>query len=250
MPIDLKLRFGAITVSFSLLPLLVFVSLLVLLIALGLWQLDRAQQKTVMLEMQAQRKDEPDIVLTADMPESINGLRYHNASVSGRYDINHQFLLDNQIVAGKAGYFVLTPFIIEQTNRAILVNRGWLPLNKDRRHLPEIGFAQEDQRISGRINNFPSVGIKLEGAEIPAKGWPSVVQLVDTRVLEPLLGYSLFDFQLQLAPDQANGYLRDWKIYNFMPPEKHIAYAVQWFGLAAALVILFFLYGLKYERRR
>ncbi len=99
--------------------------------------------------------------------------------------------------------------------------------------------------LSGRVNSFPSVGIKLAGAEIPTKTWPAVVQVVDVPVLAKILGYPLFSFQLELDPAMQDGFLRIWHPLAIMPPEQHIAYAAQWFGLALTFAVLFFWFNFK-----
>jgi surfeit locus 1 family protein len=174
----------------------------------------------------------------------ITALKYSTVRVTGHYDNSHQFLLDNQINAGIVGYFVLTPFVLEGSTTAVLVNRGWIPL-KARAQLPQINVIDTQTTLVGRINSFPGVGIKLAGADIPAKSWPSVVGLVNTDVLAKTLGYPLFAFQIELAADQANGYQRDWQTTTVMRPEQHTAYAVQWFALALTLSLLFIRYSIK-----
>ncbi len=246
----MKFRLGNLGVSFSLWPCVMFIILMPVLIALGRWQLDRADQKTILLQQQKLRTSESQMDFMGLANLELDEQKYRKVYVTGRYDVEHQFLLDNQIVSGNAGYFVLTPFWIKDQNRAMLVNRGWVAFTGDRKHLPDIRFQQNDVKISGVINSFPSVGLKLAGAEIPSSGWPSVVQVVDIPMLQQKLGYPLLDFQLQLDSDQLNGYVRDWRTFIAMPPEKHIAYAVQWFGLAATLLVLFLIYGFKYERYR
>jgi len=134
---------------------------------------------------------------------------------------------------------VLTPFLLDQGKNAVLVNRGWVPLGADRKLLPDVGIKTEIRRVTGRINHFPPVGIKLKGAEIPTEGWPAVVQVVDSRVLAARLAYDLYDFQIELDADASEGYRRQWKSSSTIPPEKHLAYAVQWFGLALTLTGLF-----------
>jgi len=125
------------------------------------------------------------------------------------------------------------------------VNRGWIPLNQDRSILPDLQINKAEAIITGRINNFPSVGIKLAGAEIPTEGWPSVVQVVDSDVLAKKLGYSLFQFQIELAKELPDGYKREWHTSTIMQPEQHTAYAIQWFALALTLTILFIWYSFK-----
>ncbi len=229
-------------------PTLVFLVLMPILIALGMWQLGRAEQKRLILAELAQRQQDTKLQLRGDITVSPDSLRFRKVSVSGVYDVAHQFLLDNQIVAGKAGYFVLTPLLIGGSNKAVLVNRGWVPAGPDRSLLPDISLQANKVDISGRINRFPGIGLQLSGAEKPSDGWPSRLQLVYTKVLEKKLGYALFDFQVQLDEDQVNGFKRDWHTVVAMPPEKHVAYAMQWFGLALTLIILFLYYSCKKVR--
>ncbi|TAK59747.1 SURF1 family protein [Methylobacter sp.] len=231
--------------KFKLIPTLVYLCLLPVLIALGMWQLDRSEQKRAFLEAQEQAVIAETLHLSAVIENNTEALRYRNVEVAGRYDVTHQFLIDNQISDGKAGYFVLTPFILAGETKAVLVNRGWVPLNPDRSILPDLQIKKAEAIITGRINNFPSVGIKLAGAEIPSEGWPSIVQVVDSNVLAEKLGYPLFQFQIELAKELPDGYKREWHTSTIMQPEQHTAYAVQWFALALTLTILFIWYSFK-----
>lgn len=216
-----------------------------MLIALGMWQLDRSEQKRAFLKEQEQALATETLHLSATIEHNTEALRYRNVEVTGRYDVAHQFLIDNQISDGKAGYFVLTPFILTGETKAVLVNRGWIPLNQNRSILPDLQINKAEAIIAGRINHFPSVGIKLAGAEIPTEGWPSVVQVVDSDVLAKKLGYSLFQFQIELAKELPDGYKREWHTSTIMQPEQHTAYAIQWFALALTLTILFIWYSFK-----
>jgi surfeit locus 1 family protein len=231
--------------KFKIIPTLAYLCLLPVLLALGMWQLDRSEQKRALLKLQEQAVATETLHLSAVIENNAEALRYRQVEVAGRYDVAHQFLIDNQISAGKAGYFVLTPFVLTGETKAVLVNRGWIPLNQDRSVVPDLQINQPQAIITGRINNFPSVGIKLAGAEIPTEGWPSVVQVVDSNILAKKLGYSLFQFQIELAKDSPDGYKREWRISTIMLPEQHTAYAIQWFALALTLTILFIWYSFR-----
>ncbi len=233
----MKLTIAKIELKFSLFSLALYLVLVALLVSLGFWQLDRAEQKKVFLRQQQLSAEKAVLKLTADV--DLNTIRYRKTRLTGHYDQAHQYLIDNQIVNGRAGYFVMTPFKIAGMNLSVLVNRGWVVLNKDRRILPELSVVDSVLTITGRINHFPVVGMRLAGAEIPTEGWPSVVQVVDSGILSEKLGYALLPFQIELDKNMSYGYGRDWKKKSVMPPEKHIAYAVQWFGLALTLTVLF-----------
>jgi len=217
----------------------VYLPLLALLCSLGFWQLNRGEQKKQLLEQQQAAALAPPVDLNWLEINEVDAVRYRNVMVHGHYDNAHQFLLDNQVLEGKSGYFVMTPFFIDGKDNAVLVNRGWIPLGGDRRQLPGVDFVPVTHTVAGRINRFPSVGIKLQGAEIPAPGWPAVVQVIDSKVLAGVLGYPLHDFQIELDAQAELGYRREWKIHTAITPEKHLGYAVQWFALALALTGLF-----------
>ena len=225
---------------------LIFLCLLTLLLSLGLWQLNRAQEKRVFLQQQ-QDAEASEILPLSTVIKDADIPRYQKFTVIGYYDTQHQFLIDNQINEGKVGYFVLTPFVLQGENKAILVNRGWIAANLNRTQLPDVAMIVEGvvSVITGRANHFPSVGIKISGAEIPTDTKPSVVQVVDSSVLAKKLGYPLFDVQLELDAAQSHGFKRDWHTTTLMPPEQHTAYALQWFALAFTLTVLFIVYSFK-----
>ena len=227
-------------------PTLAYLAFLVLLCVLGTWQLSRSEEKRLFLEQQAQSKASSDIIALSNQTDiNDDKLRYKKTKATGHYDLAHQFLIDNQFSAGKVGYLVLTPFILQGETVGVLVNRGWVPLNPDRSVLPEIQIKSEATVVSGRINHFPSVGLKLAGAEIPTDSWPSVIQVVDVNVLAKKLSYPLMHFQIELDKDQQSGFKREWQATTVMLPEQHIAYAIQWFALAITLTILFIWYSYK-----
>jgi surfeit locus 1 family protein len=225
--------------------LFAYLAFFILFLSLGVWQIHRANEKQDFLDTEAKRSNQT-LTLTSENTETIETLRYKKATISGHYDTTKQFLLDNQINAGKAGYFVFTPFKLANSNKAILVNRGWIPLIEPRAALPNVEFlAENEMTLNGRINTFPSVGMKLDGANQPTDTNPAVVGLIDSKILATKLGYELFNFQLELELNAPNGYKREWAMAKIMQPEQHLGYALQWFGLAFALTIIFIKFGLR-----
>jgi surfeit locus 1 family protein len=241
------IKIARYTLRFHIVTTLAYLVVMSLLIFLGTWQLHRAEQKRQLLNSQVARSMAETVRLSSTSEDNVDVLRYKKVEVAGHYDVQHQFLIDNQMSAGKAGYLVLTPFILEEENQAVLVNRGWIPLTQDRSILPDVKIERIQGVIKGRINSFPSVGLKLPGAELPTDSWPSIVQVVDSEVLAKRLGYSLFHFQIELDKESPEGYKRDWQLSHIMPPEQHTAYAAQWFALALTLSILFVVYSIKKE---
>ena len=224
----------------------IYLALMALLCSLGVWQWGRAEKKRQFLDQQQQAMQAPAVNLNISELASVQ--RYQPVVVQGHFDGQHSFLIDNQIQAGKAGYWVMTPFICAENKRAILVNRGWVALNTDRSQLPDVTVASQAVTIKGRINHFPQPGWVLEGAEIPTENWPAVVQIIKPSVVEQRLGYPVAHVQIELDAEQPHGYSRQWHAPVTIPPEKHRAYAVQWFGLAATLTALFIWLAFKNTR--
>lgn len=207
-----------------------------LLMQLGFWQLGRAEQKRTLLDQYAQGQ-QSQVEIT---PQNADKLpRYQRAEVTGRYDPSHQFLLDNMPShAGQPGYRVLTP--MQTAAGWLLVDRGWLPLGKTREELPDIGVGDDERTITGMIDLLPRAGLELDTPAIDASApWPRVLSFPKQHALEQQLGRQLLPGLLLLDASHSDGYERVWEAHIAVTPERHIGYAVQWFALAAAAVIIF-----------
>lgn len=236
----IKLTTAYFEIRCSLFAFFAYLSLLALLCGLGLWQLGRAEQKQAFLDRQQAATSAEALSLNGQVQIlDKEAMRYRSVKLKGHYDTTHQIFVDNQMLDGKPGYLVLTPFLADGGEPGILVNRGWVALGATREVLPDIAVHAVVQELQGRINNFPEPGLKLKGAEIPGEVWPVRVQVIDSKLLAERMGYPLVDYQIELDAAQPEGYQRQWKIAVAIPPEKHRAYAVQWFGLALTLTALF-----------
>ena len=210
-------------------PTLIAAPLFVLLLLLGNWQLNRAAEKQ-RLWHQFTRGDAAAIALP-DTPPA----RYARVRVSGHYVPERQFLLDNMVHAGIAGYRVLTP-LARDDGPPVLVDRGWVPLGQSRSQLPDIGVGDGPRTITGRIDLTPRAGATLKAPDSVA--WPRVLNYPPMAVMERALGRPLYAQIILLDPSAADGYVRDWHAPGF-PPSRHLGYAATWFALALALLILY-----------
>lgn len=220
-----------------------------LFIALGIWQLHRAEEKQAINALREARTRDAAIKLGVDAPEDIEALRYRQVSVTGEYDTAHQFLVDNQLQGQAPGYHVLTPFRIAPGGKAVLVNRGWVPLGSNRAVLPALDGAPAGQvRVEGALDYLHRTGYRLRGAEIPGAGWPSLVQLPEPGPLSARLGYPLLPYQVLLAPAAEGGYVRTWHTVK-LDPANNRGYALQWFLFAACAAFFFARHALKSTAR-
>lgn len=203
-----------------------------LTIALGFWQLSRADQKQALVDEFERRQAAAPVAV-----DSLNGSvrQYVRIMAQGRFDNERSILLDNRIRQGRAGYEVVTPFEVAPSGRWLLVNRGWIAAGPSREQLPPVPAVTGKVALSGYLYQ-PGDPFTL-GEEQWREHWPQVLQNLDAERLADRLGVALDGYSLRLD-DGAPGALRvGWTVIN-VQPERHIAYAVQWFALAAALVVL------------
>lgn len=240
------MRLGSVEFKPGLWPSLVTALLMVLLLSLGFWQLDRANQKRSLLNAYGERPEDAAVQLQAGFVPNADW-RYRRAEVAGRYDPAHQFLLDNRVYQGRVGYQVLTPLRLADGEHAVLINRGWVPQGATRADLPAVPVEQTAAvRVAGLID-LPGAAFVLGEGEGRDPGWPKVLQLIQFDVQAQQLGVKLLPLVLLLDADAPDGFVRDWQPVVF-GPEKHVGYAVQWFSLGAALLIIYVWVNLKRAR--
>ncbi len=215
-------------------------------IVLGRWQWQRAAQK---------RAIQAAFAAAGSVAQPLAGRalgalpRYSLIELRGMYESEHQFLLDNITRDGQAGYEVLTPLQLDD-GRWLLVNRGWLPLVKNARSmLPDVHSAVPAGPLTlrGMIDELPVTG--LAAGRLPAtagQGWPRVTSFPQTADLAAASGRPFESRQLLLGADQPGGYLRKWQPSSAsFPPERHQAYAVQWWSLAGLAAGLYLFMNLR-----
>ena len=230
------MRVGTLEFSPGFWPTFVTLILLGLLVSLGFWQLDRAQQKReLMSEYQAETAGAP---LRLDPARtSYEGMGYRVVAATGHFDGDHQFLLDNRTHNGLVGYQVLTPFVLDAGGTTVLVNRGWVPLGNSREIMPNPPAPLGEQSIIARIK-LPADKTFMLAKEMPRDGWPWRVQAVQLELFEEELDVSLMPLVLLLEGDVGDDLVRDWHPLEF-GPERNTGYAVQWFGLALTLLVIY-----------
>ncbi len=241
----MALSFGVYRLRLPLVPLLVVVPVLVMLLGLGAWQLSRAEEKAAILAVHRERSESPagPIDPSWQTPEQ---LRFRRVELMGQYVPERQFLLDNQIRSGRVGYEVITPMRIHGREALVLVNRGWVPQGGTRAELPDVTVSEGSRRITGVLYMPFGEGLRLGGMDEAQLSWPRVIQYVDVGLIETRLMHAVAPFTVRLDPAEPDGYVRDWAVVA-VSPERHLAYAIQWFGLALVLAIGFVAVNLKRE---
>ena len=215
---------------------LTFFCLLLLVLSLGVWQIDRGYKKKELENTFLERQSQPVKEIKYNTFE--NSDLYRNVVLEGKY-LDQIFLLDNKIHNGKPGLKVFSPF--ESINESlVLVSRGWIEF-EDRSNLPMIKTERNALKIQGILRS-KSKDFILENDNMKKNTNPILVQTINLDELSNYLGKPLSPYILELSELSKSAFVKTWQPIN-LSSFRHFGYAVQWFGLGLVLIIgyLFFL---------
>ncbi len=239
-----RLQFESMNIQFRFLPLTVLLILALVFASLGQWQIERKVEKQELLDRFEQAQEMP-------LEQALNSdLEFARVQIFGHYEALWHVLLDNKIWQGQPGVHVLSLFYSKQ-GAALLVDRGWVAMNRDRRSLPEITTPREEMVISGLLSKLPGGGVQLGQPDvIDHLDGPVLLTYLDIKTIAAKADLPIASMILKLDAADSSGFEdREWQPAVILPPQ-HQAYAVQWFALAAAAIILIFTFGIRIRWRR
>lgn len=217
------------------------------LVSLGLWQLDRAEQKRAHYKAFIERQSGEMLNINDLQTDRLDkqAMQWLPVQATGAFFEEIQFLLDNQVVNTKAGYFVYTPFRLQDTKAWVLVNRGWLPVGPDRSVVPDFKLTTGEVTITGVAKAAPLTGITLRETEPEQMAVGAYrLQKIDLAQLAGFIDKDLLPYVIRLGPDSDHGYLRQWRAPG-SGEMTNLGYAFQWFAMAAALLVIYLIVNSK-----
>lgn len=217
-----------ITRSLILAAYIIAVSILVLL---GTWQCIRGLHKADLEQRIGAYADIAMNLQTA--PEAWEELNYRQVTLIGKPLLSKTMLLDNRIHQGRVGYEVIVPFDLLDASTTILVNRGWV--SREQASLLEHIENTDEIEVSGQLYH-PDAGIMLVETVVTKGQWPEIIAYLDIPSLADALGIALAPAVLVLDTNSIYGFQRIWQPF-IMTPTRHYGYALQWWGLAAVLLV-------------
>lgn len=220
---------------------IITLTVVVIFTKLGMWQLDRADFKDAIKEKFESRLATDYQHFSAT--DSLEDIDYRNLILEGDFDVSRTILVDNKLFEGRAGYEVLTPFILSGSRKVVLVNRGWVALGNSRDILPMIEQPMGLDVAKG-IASVPNTDGFRMGAVSLTDSWPQVVPFVDIDAMQSSFPGGLLPLMLWLAPNQPGHYQRNWDPV-WADPEKSRAYALQWFIFALIATGLYLFLNLR-----
>lgn len=212
-------------------PYVIGAILVVQFLALGVWQIDRGFEKRA--QQQAFASQSGFAAWSDGMPVR----SFQKLEVSGRFDGDRQFLLENIIINSRYGYYVITPLLLGDDEAVLLVNRGWIERASADADLSTLTVPTDTVTVRGRAGSLPRAGYRMGEAIAVASEWPqrAVYPLPDE--LAGALGRDVQPFVLLLDPGNEHGFFRHW-VPEEMGPGRHYAYALQWLAMGLVLAAL------------
>ena len=214
-------------------PAALIIATLAILISLGFWQLDRADEKRA-IEDQIASANSDDVEIVAST-EFLKEKEYYHVRLQGSYIDDKQFIYDNQIVDQISGYYVLTPLVLKGDSKAVLINRGFIPWNGRRDKLADIDIADKLTEVKVQISK-PVKRMELEASELTGD-FPVLIQALDLDEMSTISSLDFASVIGLLSPESDNGFVRQWEPYTGSI-ERHIGYAIQWFLMALVLAFI------------
>jgi surfeit locus 1 family protein len=250
-----------------------------LLMGLGFWQLHRAQEKQDLLFLAAQQAQRLPSVWKSGMPLP---RVFQRVEVQGHY-LGYTFLLDNQHSDHQWGYHVLNALLVSETpkparvrqqkitvekplirrraapsphvwgegkmtrsieEQVVLVDRGWVLGDLRRMVLPRIVVPSGRIQVQGQAYYPSSKGLVLGEIFEPHGASFGVIERVDTKLISNILHKKVYPFIIRLDRSAKAGYVRDWPVVA-MSPQRHYAYALQWFAMALLVCVIYGVLSIK-----
>ncbi len=214
-------------------PTAIVVILAPLFIGLGVWQLDRAEQKRNIATSLEMRRKLPLLPFSNHLPEA-RQLQFRKITAAGRFLADKTVLIENRKYRGKSGFHVITPLRTD-SGEVVLVNRGWIPGQGEA--LPaDIPSVQAEVIIEGEVSIPlpPALELKLNLEQTDATPhWPYLT----LGNYSSWSGLEIQPFLILQAADDASGLIRRWPRPQ-VDDAMHIGYAIQWFAFALIVVAI------------
>lgn len=233
------MKIGFIEFTPTLVPTLAAIVMISLTLFMAKWQLNRADEKRTLQSHYDLMQKDPAVTLPKGKLDS-EDLLYRKVEIAGRFDFRRQIYIDNKLYRSKPGYHVITPLRDRASGAYILVNRGWLAAGRSRAIQPAAPSLEGETRIVGIVVNPHSRYLELSSSTIQGRVWENL----DFDRYASDLPYALQPVLVLQSNDTGDGLVRAWERPD-AGATMHMGYAVQWFAIASAILIIYVVLNVK-----
>lgn len=215
---------------------------LMVLIALGNWQLDRRVWKEDVLETRAERITEPIAgyaAITAVAGSEVDTVEYRPIRLQGTYRADADIKLLSRTREGRVGFHIITALAIEAGDTTVWVDRGWVPVEGGVEVAPP---PEGIVSVDGYVRKFETPGQFTPDNEPDAGVWyyldgDQLVAKAGTGPAAP--------FYVQKAPEAQPGIYPVGGVPNIALRNPHLQYAVTWYALAVVMMVIYVIFHIR-----
>lgn len=224
-------------------PTLTALPVFLVLIGLGTWQAQRMGEKEAEIATLQARWQAPPIELPQDFSDP-EALQFHRVELTGRFLNDKEFYLPGKSYKATHGLYVATPFLLDD-GRSVIVNRGWVPDKYKQPESRQAGLFQDRVTIEGilRIGGWKSRDF-VKPENDPAK---NVWYYFDLPAMAAVAGLQqpVTAMYVEALGDESTGILPIGLPFRVDIPNDHLQYAITWYLLAVALLVIYLAFHLK-----
>lgn len=210
----------------------------VVMVGLGIWQLRRLAERRTSNAYITQRLAQPPLAISGPVADP-SALEFRRVSVSGTFDYAGEIVLRNRSRDGRPGVHVVTPLRLARSDRAVLVDRGWIPYEQTDPQARRAFRGPATATVKGIVHPSAGQPSGLGPVDPPAgPGHPRVDAWfrIDVPHIQQQTLYPLLPFYVEQSPEQAAPDL-PWRSEDLALDEgPHLSYAIQWFSFATILL--------------
>lgn len=211
-------------------------------VRLGIWQLDRLEQRRAFNARVSAQIDQPELRLEGDaLQADLYNMEYRKVIVEGEYDHTQEIAIRNQHWQNQWGVHLVTPLRIKGSDQAILVDRGWIPAEDyntgDWSKFNERGEV-EVLGVLRRSKEKADWGSRSDPTPFPGEAPLSTWNFINIESIDKQISYPLLPSYIQQAPDgnwTGLPYRSEPEIEITEGP--HMGYAIQWFTFAVIIIL-------------
>ena len=212
--------------------------------ALSMWQVSRVYFKQATIEKIDFANRETPLIIEQLSDEFILEHLFYRASAAGQFKNENCFFVENVVMDGQPGMYVYCPFNLDNDERWLLVNMGWVKRSKNRLKLPDYQVTENSLVIQGVVKHPRSKPVVTSGVDKPNTELEKLWVYFDFESLKQQSGVDFYPIELQLTSNVKPPLQRQWPEFK-AKIGMHIGYAIHWGAFALATLILFIKFNFR-----
>jgi surfeit locus 1 family protein len=222
-------------------PTVLTVPMLIVLIGLGTWQVQRYGWKTELIDKLNSRAEAPAVDLPA-APDADADLEFMRVKVKGTFLNDHELHMAGRSLRGNAGLHIMTPLRRSDGKGYELVDRGWVPPEREDPATRAEGLVEGEVTVDGIIRIAKGQGMFIPDNNAEKNGW----FFVDPPAMAKAAGIpSLPNHFIISGDDSVPGGFPVGKQWRINLPNNHLEYAFTWYSFAVILLVIYVIYHRK-----